>query len=106
MRIDAHLAEASSEISFILSKNNEISDVNEKLSNDLKVCQRHQENVQKINKNLDLEVAHLKEMSQKAINKLQEPFNFRSNSGPFSNIQNYTQNTYAKWNNTSRTEDF
>ena len=41
-RLDNHLKEASSEITFILGKNNEINEVNEKLAGDMKVCQKHQ----------------------------------------------------------------
>lgn len=101
MRLDSHLAEASSEINYILSKNNEIADVNEKLNGDLKVCQKHEENVQKLNKNLDIETQHLKEVSLKAISKLQEPFNSRSNNVPFANTHNFT-----KWSFSSRATDF
>ena len=101
MRLDAHLSEASSDINFVLTKNNEIADVNEKLSEDLKVCQKHQENVQKINKNLDLEVQQLKENSLKAISKLQEPFAFRNNQVPFTNIHNLT-----KWSFSSKATNF
>ena len=106
-RLDAHICEASSEINFVLTKNNEIADVNEKLSGDLSVCQKHQENVQKINKNLDLEVQQLKDTSLKAISKLQQPFNFKSNQSPFNNIIN-VQNTHnmTKWSYSSRATDF
>ena len=100
-RLDAHIAEASSEINFILTKNNEIAEVNQKLSTDLKVCQKHQENVSKLNRNLDNEIAHLKETSLKAISKLQEPFNFRPAASPFNNSTNY-----AKWSASSRATDF
>ena len=44
--------EASSEINFIISKNNEIVEINEQLSDDLKVCQRHLENVVRVNKSI------------------------------------------------------
>ena len=101
MRLDAHLCEASADINFVLTKNNEIAEVNEKLSEDLKVCQKHQENVQKVNKNLDLETQHLKEISLKAIGKLQEPFAFRSNQLPFANVQNMT-----KWSFSSKATGF
>ena len=37
-RLDSHICEASSEINFVLTKNNEIAEVNEKLSLDLSVC--------------------------------------------------------------------
>jgi hypothetical protein len=67
----------------------------------LKVCQKHQENVQKVNKNLDLEIQHLKEISLKAISKLQEPFSSRPAAVPFGNSQNY-----AKWSSSSRATDF
>ena len=60
MRLEAHISEASSEINFIITKNNEISEVNEKLNTDLNVCQKHQENVLKINKSLDGEIQRLK----------------------------------------------
>lgn len=99
-RIDAHLSEATAEISFILSKNNEIMEVNEKLGEDLKVCQRHQENVQRINKNLDSEIQSLKETSLKAISKLQEPFSNMTNQ-PFPN-----PSTYAKWSTSSRATEY
>ena len=51
-RLENHLKEASSEITFILGKNNEISGVNDQLTDDWKVCQKHQENVERVNKNL------------------------------------------------------
>jgi len=75
--------------------------MNERLSDDLKVCQKHQENVQKINKNLDIETQQLKETSLKAISKLQEPFAFKSNQLPFSNVQNMT-----KWSFSSKMTGF
>jgi hypothetical protein len=48
-RSESQLQEASAEINFIIAKNNEIADVNEQLREDLKVCQRHLENVGRIN---------------------------------------------------------
>jgi hypothetical protein len=101
LRLEAHISEASSEISFILTKNNEIAEVNEKLVNDMKVCEKHQENVQKINKNLDVEIQKLKETSLKAISKLQEPLNYKPNGAPFTNVHNFT-----KWSFSSRATDF
>lgn len=100
VRIDAHLAEATAEISLILSKNNEIMEVNEKLGNDLKVCQKHQENVVRVNKNMEAEIQGLKETNLKAISKLQEPFSNLSNQ-PFPNPP-----TYAKWTMSSRATNF
>lgn len=99
-RLDAHLSEASAEISFILSKNNEILEVNERLGGDLRVCQKHQENVSRINKNLEGEIEGIKETSLRAISKLQEPFTAAS-SQPFASIQNY-----SKWSHSSRATDY
>lgn len=36
--MDSQLGEASQDINFIMSKNNEIQEVNEQLNEDLKVC--------------------------------------------------------------------
>jgi hypothetical protein len=35
-----------------MAKNNEVTDVNTQLRNDLKVCERHLENVLRLNKNI------------------------------------------------------
>lgn len=88
-RFESQVSEASSEINYIQSKNNEIENINQQLDDDLQVCKRHLENVGKINKSLDCEIQILKEVSQKAISKLQEPFSNRTN-------------TYGKWGNSSR----
>lgn len=47
------MTETSAEVNFILSKNEEITEVNQQLNEDLKVCQRHLDNVGRINKALD-----------------------------------------------------
>lgn len=75
-------------------------EVNEKLGNDLKVCQKHEENVVRINKNMEAEIQALKETSLKAISKLQEPFSNVTNQ-PFPNPP-----TYAKWSMSSRATEF
>jgi archaellum component FlaC len=51
-RMEAQVCEASTEINFIMGKNNEIIEVNNQLNDDLKVCQRHSENVCRVNKNM------------------------------------------------------
>lgn len=97
-RSESQLQEASAEINFIIAKNNEIADVNQQLREDLKVCQRHLENVGRINKSIENEVQCLLETNLKAINKLQEPFANRNNA-----------NSYipsGKWGNTSRITDY
>lgn len=71
--------------------------MNEQLREDLKVCQRHLENVGRVNKALENEVQGLQETSIKAINKLQEPF---------SNRTNYNYQSASKWGNTSRVTDY
>lgn len=96
-RAESQLQEASAEINFIISKNNEILDVNEQLREDLKVCQRHLENVGRVNKALENEVQGLHETSLKAISKLNEPF---------SNRTNFAYQPSGKWGNTSRVTDY
>lgn len=96
-RSESQLQEASAEINFIISKNNEILDMNEQLREDLKVCQRHLENVGRVNKGLESEVQGLHETNLKAISKLHEPF---------SNRTNYGYQPSGKWGNTSRVTDY
>lgn len=51
-RLDRLVEETSTEINFIISKNNEITEVNEQLTEDLKVCERHLDNLARVNKSL------------------------------------------------------
>ena len=95
-RSESHLQEASAEINFIIAKNNEIVEINEQLREELKVCQRHLENVGRVNKSLENEVQSLHETNIKAISKLQEPFGNRTNS--------YLPS--GKWGTTSRVTDY
>ena len=92
--------EASSEINFIISKNNEILEINEQLSDDLKVCQRHLENVARVNKSIETEIQQLHDTNVKAITKLQDPFTNRTN------ISNFVPSGTGKWGTTSRATDF
>lgn len=47
-------------MNYIMSKNGEITDVNTQLNNDLKVCERHLENVLRMNKSIEVELAKLR----------------------------------------------
>ena len=40
-------------MNYIMAKNSEVTDVNTQLRNDLKVCERHLENVMRLNKGID-----------------------------------------------------
>lgn len=73
------MEETSTEINFIISKNNEITEVNEQLSDDLKVCERHLDNLARVNKSLETEIKTLHDTNIKAISKLREPFTSRTN---------------------------
>lgn len=71
--------------------------MNEQLREDLKVCQRHLENVGRVNKSLENEVQGLHETSLKAISKLNQPF---------SNRTNFAYMSSGKWGTTSRVTDY
>ena len=68
------------------------------MGEDLKVCQRHLDNVSRVNKSLEAETEGLKDTNLKAISKLQEP------------LANRTNTTYyaptGKWATSSRATDF
>jgi Mg2+ and Co2+ transporter CorA len=51
-RLDSLLEDTSSEINFIIAKNNEIVEVNSQLKDDLTVCQRHLDNLTRNNRTL------------------------------------------------------
>lgn len=78
--MENEVRECSDEINYILAKNNEVTDVNSQLKNDLKVCERHLENVIRLNKSIEAELNKWKEVNQIAIRKLQEPMKDMSNN--------------------------
>lgn len=79
------MGDTSSEINFIIAKNNEITEVNDQLRDDLTVCQRHLDNLTRVNKSLESEINSLHQTNLKAISKLREPFanKHNYNSVPF-----------------------
>lgn len=79
-RMENEVRECSDEINYILAKNNEVTDVNSQLRNDFKVCERHLENVIRLNKSIEAELNKWKEVNQVAIRKLQEPMKDMSNN--------------------------
>ncbi len=76
-----------------MAKNNEIVEINSQLKEDLKVCQRHLENVVRSNKIVENELGNLHQANLTAIKKLQEPFAEK--------IQNFA-NKNTKWELSSR----
>lgn len=61
------------------------------------MCERHLDNVGRINKAVEIEIAHMKEVNLQAIKKLQQPVSGRSCS----------QGTpFAKWENSSLATDY
>lgn len=57
-----------------MARNSEVSEVNLQLKSDLKVCEKHLDNVTRQNKNIESELSKFKEVNLAAIKKLQEPF--------------------------------
>jgi len=51
-RFESLLQDASSDINFVLAKNNEIREVNGQLNDELTVCQRHLDNLARNNRTL------------------------------------------------------
>jgi hypothetical protein len=83
-----------------MGKNNEIIDVNNQLNDDLKVCQRHLDNVCRVNKTLEAEIQGLKDTTVRAISKLQIPLNKNNSSS------NPLNSSSGKWGVTSRVTNF
>ena len=81
-QLEGMLEETNSEIVFIMGRNDEIKEVNGQLGQDLRVCQRHMENVLRVNRGMEEEIALLQQTSMKAIAKLQQPLNNRTNQPP------------------------
>ena len=78
-----------------MAKNSEVTDVNVQLKNDLKVCEKHLENVVRLNKTIETELSKFRELNLMAIKKLQEPMRDTSN--------NYgLKLTPRKWSESSR----
>ncbi len=78
-----------------MAKNNEVTDVNDQLKNDLKVCEKHLENVLRLNKTVEVELSKFKDLNLMAIKKLHEPMRDTSN--------NYSSKmTPRKWSECSR----
>lgn len=72
-----------------------MTDVNAQLRNDLKVSEKHLENVLKLNKTIETELLKFKELNLMAIKKLQEPMRDMSN--------NYSSKmTPRKWSESSK----
>lgn len=77
--------------------------MNEQLRDDLKVCQRHLENVGRINRSLDTEVQGLQTTNAKAIERLKLPFTNRASPplnakwGVSSRETNYETGDFDKW---------
>jgi hypothetical protein len=93
--MEGEVRECSDEINYILAKNSEVTEVNSQLKNDLKVCEKHLENVLKLNKTVEMELSKFKEMNMMTIKKLQETMREASN--------NYnTKMTPRKWSESSR----
>ena len=93
--MEGEVRECSDEINYILAKNNEVTEVNTQLKNDLKVCEKHLENVLRLNKAIETELSKFKAINLMAIKKLQEPMRDTSN--------NYsTKMTPRKWSESSR----
>ncbi len=78
-RLQCHMQETSEEINFVITRNSEIGEVNQQLGEDLKVCQRHQDNVQRINKQMQAELQAVSETTIKVISRLKSPLNNRTN---------------------------
>lgn len=77
--VESVLQETNTEINFILGRNEEIKEVNAQLVQDLKVCQRHMENVLRVNRNMEEEIVLFHQANLNAIAKLQQPFTNRTN---------------------------
>ena len=69
--------------------------MNCQLKNDLKVCEKHLENVLRLNKSIEVEVSKFREVNMIAIKKLQEPM--RDISNDFA-----SKPTPRKWSEASR----
>lgn len=66
------------------------------MTDDLKVCERHLENVLRVNKNIEVELSKFKEVNKQAIKKLQEPMR------DVSNTTTQMNRTSGKWSTASR----
>ena len=55
-QVDGLIKETGEEVNFILGRNGEIQEVNGQLKQDLKVCERHMENVLRANRYLEEEI--------------------------------------------------
>jgi len=73
--------------------------VNGQLRNDLKVCEKHLENVLRVNKNIEVELAKYHDVNTVAIKKLQEPMRDVSNTSSSVAQQNKVM---GKWSTASR----
>lgn len=103
-RFESLLGDTSDEINYILAKNNEIAEVNEQLKDDLAVCQRHLDNLSRVNRSLEEEIGCFHQANLKTINKLREPFANRTTS---QTQQQPLPAAYPeKWGAASRATDF
>lgn len=96
-RLENEVRECSDEINFIMARNSEVTDVNAQLNGDLKVCERHLENVLRVNKTMEAELGKFKEVNMLAIKKLQEPMKDSSNTFAVK-----APKTPRKWSESSR----
>lgn len=77
-----------------MAKNSEVTEVNTQLKSDLSVCEKHLENVMRLNKTIESELAKFKELNSQAIKKLQEPMRDVSNMS--------SKATPRKWSESQR----
>lgn len=101
-RMDSLLHEAGTDINFILAKNSEIVEVNAQLKDDLAVCQRHLDNLARLNRSLEGEIGTLHQTNLKAISKLREPFANRASG----QLPQPSSSSYEKWAGASRATNF